>query len=65
MWTMNGSVGWSDVGVLIPWRYADIYRDDAILREFYDGMAKYARFMESRCGKNILQPLLLLRLHHL
>ena len=53
MWTMNGSVGWSDVGVLIPWRYADIYRDDAILAEFYDGMAKYARFMESRCGKNM------------
>ena len=53
MWTMNGSVGWSDVGILIPWRYADIYRDDAILREFYDGMAKYARFMESRCGKNM------------
>ena len=41
------------MGVLIPWRYANIYRDDAILREFYDGMAKYARFMESRCGKNM------------
>ncbi len=53
MWTMNGSVGWSDVGVLIPWRYAEIFQDDAILREFYDGMAKYARFMESRCGKNM------------
>ena len=53
MWTMNGSVGWSDVGVLIPWRYAQINRDDSILREFYDGMAKYARFMESRCGKNM------------
>ena len=53
MWTMNGSVGWSDVGVLIPWRYADIYQDEAILREFYDGMAKYARFMEGRCGKNM------------
>ena len=53
MWTMNGSVGWSDVGVLIPWRYAQINRDDAILKEFYDGMAKYARFMEGRCGKNM------------
>ena len=53
MWTMNGSVGWSDVGVLIPWRYAQINRDDTILKEFYDGMAKYARFMESRCGKNM------------
>ena len=53
MWTMNGSVGWSDVGVLIPWRYALINRDDSILKTFYDGMAKYARFMERRCGKNM------------
>ena len=53
MWTMNGSVGWSDVGVLIPWRYSEINQDDSILKEFYDGMAKYARFMESRCGKNM------------
>jgi alpha-L-rhamnosidase len=53
MWTMNGSVGWSDVGVLIPWRYAEINRDDSILQLFYDGMARYARFMEKRCGKNM------------
>lgn len=51
MWTMNGSVGWSDVGVLIPWRYAEIYQDEEILKEYYDGMKKYARFMESRIGK--------------
>lgn len=51
MWTMNGSVGWSDVGVLIPWRYAAIFGDESILREFYDGMVKYARFMERRVGK--------------
>ena len=51
MWTMNGSVGWSDVGVLIPWRYAEIFGDESILREYYDGMAKYARFMEKRIGK--------------
>ena len=51
MWTMNGSVGWSDVGVLIPWRWAEIFQDDSILREHYDGMADYARFMEKRCGK--------------
>ncbi|MGX8692633.1 MAG: family 78 glycoside hydrolase catalytic domain [Clostridia bacterium] len=51
MWTMNGSVGWSDVGVLIPWRYAEMYQDESILRETYDGMAKYARFMERRVGK--------------
>ena len=51
MWTMNGSVGWSDVGVLIPWRYADIFSDDSVLSEYYDGMARYARFMEKRIGK--------------
>ena len=51
MWTMNGSVGWSDVGVLIPRRYAETYQDETILREFYDGMVKYARFMERRVGK--------------
>jgi len=53
MWTMNGSVGWADVGVLIPWRYAEINRDDSILETFYDSMAKYARFMERRCGKSM------------
>lgn len=53
MWTMNGSVGWSDVGVLIPWRYAEMYQDEGILAEYYDGMAKYARFMEKRCGKSM------------
>ena len=53
MWTMNGSVGWSDVGVLIPWRYAGIYQDEAILKDYYDGMARYARFMEKRCGKKM------------
>ncbi|MBO4538273.1 MAG: family 78 glycoside hydrolase catalytic domain [Erysipelotrichaceae bacterium] len=51
MWTMNGSVGWSDVGVLIPWRYAAIYQDDEILKQYYEGMARYARFMERRVGK--------------
>lgn len=51
MWTMNGSVGWSDVGVLIPWRYAKIFGDEEILRQYYDGMVRYARFMEKRIGR--------------
>ncbi len=53
MWTMNGSVGWSDAGVLIPWRYSKIFGDESILREYYEGMAKYARFMEKRVGKTM------------
>ncbi len=53
MRTMNGSVGWADAGVLIPWRYSEIFRDDSILEDFYEGMARYARFMEKRCGKRM------------
>ena len=53
MRTMNGSVGWSDVGILMPYRYSIIYGDDSILQEFYVCMAKYARFMERRCGKTM------------
>ena len=53
MRSMNGSVGWSDVGILMPYRFAARYGDDRILNTFYDGMAKYARFMERRCGKNM------------
>lgn len=48
---MDGSVGWSDVGVLIPYRFAKIYGDDEILVRYYDRMKKYARFMMGRCGK--------------
>lgn len=53
MRSMNGSVGWSDVGVLIPDRYAEIFGDETVLQEFYGGMARYARFMERRCGKTM------------
>lgn len=53
MYTMNGSVGWSDVGILMPERYARMFGDESILWEFYDGMACYARFMERRCGKTM------------
>ena len=50
---MNGSVGWADAGILIPYRYWKLFGDESILRQYYDGMAKYARFMERRCGKNM------------
>ena len=48
---MNGSVGWSDVGVLIPYRFWKIYNDDYLIKRYYAGMVKYAKFMISRCGK--------------
>ena len=48
---MNGSVGWSDVGVLLPYRFWKIYNDDCLIKRYYAGMVKYAKFMISRCGK--------------
>ncbi|MDD6679409.1 MAG: family 78 glycoside hydrolase catalytic domain, partial [Firmicutes bacterium] len=50
--TMNGSVGWADAGVLIPYRLWKQYGDRQIIADNYDAMAKYALFMMKRCGKN-------------
>ena len=50
--TMNGSVGWSDVGILIPYRFWKLYGDRELLETYYDRMKRYADFMIKRCGKN-------------
>lgn len=49
---MNGSVGWSDAGIIIPYCFWKQYGDRSILEEYYDRMKKYAEFMISRVGKN-------------
>ena len=51
MWPMNGSVGWSDAGILIPYRFWKLYGDKQILIDYYDRMKRYAGFMMNRCGK--------------
>ena len=48
MWTMNGSVGWSDIGILLPYRFWKKYGDRKILTQYYDRMKKYAAFMIRR-----------------
>ena len=53
MWPMNGSVGWSDIGVLYPWKYEKLYQDDSLMARYYPAMVKYARFMIRRCGKRM------------
>lgn len=52
MWTLNGSAGWSDAGILIPYRFWKIYGDREILEELYEGMKKYAGFMMRRIGRD-------------
>ena len=49
--TMNGSVGWADVGILMPWRFWQKYGDRRVLEDNYENMLRYAKFMISRCGR--------------
>lgn len=47
---MNGSVGWADAGILIPYRFYLKYGDERILENNFDNMIRYANFMIKRCG---------------
>lgn len=51
MWVMNGSVGWADAGVLIPYRYWQKYGDDRLMKDNLDNIIRYGDFMISRIGK--------------
>ena len=48
---MNGSVGWADVGILMPYRFYKKYGDRQVLKDNFENMLRYAEFMISRCGK--------------
>ncbi len=50
MTTMNGSVGWADAGVLIPYRMWKKYGDTKILKDNFEAMNRYAEFMIKRAG---------------
>jgi alpha-L-rhamnosidase len=60
MATLNGSVGWADAGVYLPYWYWKVYGDDRLIRDHYAAMKRYADFMIRRCGK---QALLSKRVH--
>ena len=49
--TMDGSAGWSDAGVLIPWVIYSQYGDRRVLEENYDSMRRYALFKIGTLGK--------------
>lgn len=51
---MDGSAGWSDAGVLIPYRIWKRYGDRRIVEENYDAMCRYARYKISTMGKPYL-----------
>ena len=51
MYTMNGSVGWADAGIIMPYVLWKQYGDRDALLKRYEGMKRYAGFMMHRCGK--------------
>lgn len=51
MASMNGSVGWADAGVLMPYVLWKQYGDTEVLKKYLPGMRRYANFMQNRCGK--------------
>lgn len=51
MASMNGSVGWADAGVLMPYALWKQYGDTNVLKKYLSGMRRYAEFMQNRCGK--------------
>lgn len=52
--SMNGSVGWADAGVLMPWALYQLTNDKNVLSRYWDGMVKYAAFMKKRTGRRSL-----------
>ena len=55
--TMDGSAGWSDAGVLIPYRLWKQYGDDRIIKQDYAAMKKYAMYKIGTLGKWYLTAL--------
>jgi alpha-L-rhamnosidase len=52
MKSMDGSVGWADAGIMIPYRLWKKYGDISFIEKYYSNMRKYAMFAIGRCGKN-------------
>ena len=54
---MDGSAGWSDAGVLIPYRIYKKYGDVRILEDNYEAMCRYAKFKIKTIGKHYMTGL--------
>lgn len=52
--TMDGSPGWSDAGVFIPWELYKRYGDIDVIEENYDSMRRFAKYKAGTLGKHYL-----------
>ena len=51
---MDGSAGWSDAGVLIPWVIYNRYGDKRILENNYENMRKFALYKITTIGRRYI-----------
>ncbi|MGG1636212.1 family 78 glycoside hydrolase catalytic domain [Paenibacillus sp. NRS-1760] len=49
----NGSNGWGDAGVIIPWTLYLAYNDTSVIKEHYDAMVKWIEFLKTNSNKLI------------
>lgn len=54
MKAMNGSSGWSDAGIIIPYVIFKMYGDTKIIEDNYESMKKYVDRVISRLGKHYI-----------
>ena len=54
---LQGSAGWGDACILVPWTLYEAYGDREILEENYEMMCRWISFCEKRASKTRLQNL--------
>ena len=54
---LQGSSGWGDACILVPWALYEAYHDPTILEENYEMMARWMSFVEKRAQKTRIQNL--------
>lgn len=52
---LQGSSGWGDACILVPWALYEAYGDKTILEENYEMMVSWLRFVENRAKKTRIQ----------
>jgi alpha-L-rhamnosidase len=51
MKAMDGSAGWADAGIILPYTLWKQYHDPKVIRAYLPGMRRYVTFLQRRCGR--------------
>ena len=50
----DGSTGWSDAGITVPYSLWQSYGDASVIREVYPAMKRYLSLLQSMAGENLI-----------